>query len=390
MDNVQTKMKAVVAHSDDVDSQDAATQLVAEARDQLNGERPLFGLLFAAIDYEAEIILATILEAFPGIELIGCTTDGELSSELGFSEDSAVLCLIAGDEVQVACGVARQVSNGPEAAVRASVEEAARRLGSAARLCLTTPTSMTVSDSAVVRGLRSALGPKTPVFGATSADQWRFTGTRQFYGRQVLDDAVPFVLLGGDILFSFAIKPGWSPLGRTGLVTEADGNVIKTIDDQPATEFYRHYLGNVDISQLVEYPLAVFPSEGDEYYLRACQTVDEAKGWLKFFGDIPTGLRVRITQATRDEVLQTARDTLHQARNDYPGTAPALLVCFVCSGHKQLLGSRTVEEGHIARELMHDVPIAGFYGYGEIAPISAGGKTHFHNETIVALMLGTE
>ena len=75
----------------------------------------------------------------------------------------------------------------------------------------------------------------TPIFGATAADQWRFEGTRQFYGLHVLEDAVPFVLLAGDIRFSFAVKPGWSPLGRQGVVSEAEGNVVKVIDGQPAT-----------------------------------------------------------------------------------------------------------------------------------------------------------
>ena len=148
-------------------------QLVAKARAKLDGQRPQLGLLFAAIDYEAEVIPAAVLVAFPGLELIGCTTDGELPSEHGFSEDSAVLCLLAGDDVRIASGVARQVSAGPEVAIRESVEEAARRLGDAPRLCLTTPTSMTVSDSAIVRALRSALGSGTPVFCATAADQWR-------------------------------------------------------------------------------------------------------------------------------------------------------------------------------------------------------------------------
>jgi hypothetical protein len=67
-------------------------QLVAKARAKLDGQRPQLGLLFAAIDYEAEVIPAAVLVAFPGLELIGCTTDGELSSEHGLSEDSAVLC----------------------------------------------------------------------------------------------------------------------------------------------------------------------------------------------------------------------------------------------------------------------------------------------------------
>ena len=48
------------------------------------------------------MILAAVLVTFSRLELIGCTTDGELSSEHGFSEDSAVLCLLAGDDVRIA------------------------------------------------------------------------------------------------------------------------------------------------------------------------------------------------------------------------------------------------------------------------------------------------
>jgi hypothetical protein len=382
-------MKTLVVYSDDVDAQDAATELVANAREKLDGQRPRLGLLFAAIDYEAEVILATLMEAFPGLELIGCTTDGELSSERGFSDDSAVLCLLAGDEFDVASGVARQVSADPGAIIRESVEEAGHRLGGTPRLCLAMPTSMTVSDSAVVRALRSALRPGTPIFGGTAADQWRFIGSRQFFGREVLQDAVPFVLLAGDIRFSFGVSTGWSPLGRVGVVTEVEGHLVKAIDGQPATAFYRHYFGNVDISHLGEYPLAVFIGEGNDFYLRASLAIDDAKGWLSFAGDIPAGSRVQLTQTTRDEVLRSTREGLQRARNDYPGTAPSLLLCFACSGRKQLLGSRTGEEGQIARELLGDLSVAGFYGYGEIAPIQTDGTTHFHNETFVALPLGS-
>jgi hypothetical protein len=381
-------MKALVVHSDDVDTLDAATELVTKVREKLDGQRPQLGILFAAIDYEAEVMLATIMEAFPGLELIGCTTDGEFSSERGFSEDSAVLCLLAGDEIRVASGVAKHVSAGPGPAIRASLEEATRRLGDTPKFCLTTPTSMTASESAIVRELRSVLGLDVPIVGGTAGDQWRFVGSYQFSGREVLQDSVPFVLLAGDIRFSFAVSAGWRPLGRIGIVTEVEGSLIKAIDGQPAAEFYRHYFGNVPINNLGEYPLAVFTGEGDDFYLRASSNTDE-KGWLHFLGDIPAGARVQITQTTRDGVLEATREALQKARDDYPGTAPSLLLGFSCAGRKQLLGSRTGEEGQIARELLGDLPFAGFYGYGEIAPIQTDGQTHFHNETFVALLLGT-
>jgi hypothetical protein len=35
-----------------------------------------------------------------------------------------------------------------------------------------------------------------------------------------------------------------------------------------------------------------------------------------------------------------------------------------------------------------DVPFAGFYCFGEIAPVASVDETRFHNETIVAVLLG--
>ncbi|NJR66826.1 MAG: translation initiation factor IF-1 [Leptolyngbyaceae cyanobacterium CRU_2_3] len=43
---------------------------------------PQAGILFAAIDFDHELILRRIQQAFPGIALIGGTTNGEISSVL--------------------------------------------------------------------------------------------------------------------------------------------------------------------------------------------------------------------------------------------------------------------------------------------------------------------
>ena len=53
-----------------------------------------------------------------------------------------------------------------------------------------------------------------------------------------------------------------------------------------------------------------------------------------------------------------------------------------------MLGTRTGLELDITREeLGVDLPISGLYCYGEIGP-GRSGSTRFHNETIVAVLLG--
>ena len=246
----------------------------------------------------------------------------------------------------------------------------------------------------VLDALRAALND-IPIFGGTAGDQWRFKGTKQFHGTEVLEDSVPFLLFGEGVVFSFGVDTGWRPIGREGRVTQVDGHIVRTIDGRPATEFYREFLGNADITHLTEYPLAITAEGGraDSYYLRAPGKTDEAAGCIHFLGDVPDGARVHITTTNRDQILDATRNSFQHALDDFPreGEAnrkPALALCISCAGRKQILGSRTQEEARIVNELLGSVPAAGFYGYGEIARLATDGISHYHNETFTTLLLG--
>src|SRR5437899_2900576 len=131
----------------------------------------------------------------------------------------------------------------------------------------------------------------------------------------------------------------------------------------------------------------------NSYYLRAPGRTDEASGCIHFLGDVPEGARVHITTTNRDQILAATRSAFRQALDDFPrdsggGGKPALALCISCAGRKQILGSRTQEEVRIVKELLGDVPAAGFYGYGEIAQLEKDGISYYHNETFTTLLLG--
>jgi len=400
-------MRACVVHSVDVDSSDAVAELISSAKAELGASLPRVALLFAGIDHDFDIVLGQINAQWPGIALIGCTTDGEMSSNILFAEDSLALVLLSGDDFHAVSGVARSVSTDVAGSIRASANDAARRLaaggdgdgrgkGGTPRLCITMPDGLTVSGSAALNALRAELGDAVPIFGGTAGDQWRFKGTRQFHGTEVLQDSVPFLLFDDGVVFSFGVDTGWRPIGREGRVSDVTGHVVRAIDGKPATAFYREFLGNADITHLTEYPLAVSADDGRGYYLRAPGRTDEAAGAIHFLGDVPDGARVHITTTNRDQILDATRSSFQHALDDFPKDSgevggngkPALALCISCAGRKQILGSRTQEEARIVNELLGSVPAVGFYGYGEIARLAKGGVSHYHNETFTTLLLG--
>ena len=171
--------------------------------------QPNAGLLFTGIDHNFQLILNKIYEVYPELELIGCTTDGELSSVAGFAEDSIVLTLFYSDELEFKAGAADRVSEDPLTYIKNAVETTQSSLKHEPVLCITTPSSLTIRGDSVIEGLRQALGHTFPVFGGSAGDQVRATGTYQFCNNSVYSDAAPFLLISGSLLFSSGVESGW-------------------------------------------------------------------------------------------------------------------------------------------------------------------------------------
>ena len=392
-------LKTAIAHSIELDSQDAVEEVLEQCRETLGELQPQAGLLFTGIDHNFDLILNKINEVYPGIELIGCTTDGELSSVHGFTEDSIVLTLFYSEELSFKAGVADRVSEDPLTYLKKAVETAQSSLDQEPVLCITTPSSLTVIGDSVIEGLQQALGDTFPIIGGTAGDQMRGTGTFQFYNSNVFTDAAPFLLITGPLLFSSGVESGWMPIGEKGKVTEAEKNVVYKIRDHSALDFYKHYLGEDigkggagDFADAGDYPLAVFEDDGKSFYLRAPNFPfsDTEKGSITFFGNIPGGATVQITYTTRDKVIEGAKKSVNSAAIGYPGSKPLVALCFSCQARKLVLGTRVREEYQVLKSNFPDLPVAGFYTYGEIGPVNKGKPSRFHNETFLSLLLGLE
>lgn len=292
-------LKAVVGHSNDPDTEAAIAEVLEQCLTDLAGISPKAGILLAAPDFEHSEILRAIYQTFPELQLIGGTTDGEISSVLAFQQDSLVLLLLCSDDIEFHAAVGRQISSDPVAIARQTVQTARYSAQHPINLCVATPESLTTSGLLILQGLQQALGPEIPIIGGTTCDQWQFQQTYQFFNREVLSDALPILLLSGPVLWGHGVSSGWTPVGKKGTVTKVTGNVLHEIDGQPAL--------------------------------------------------------------------------------------------FSCTGRLHVLGTRAKEEYQVLQpEMPAGVTCAGFYTYGEIAPLRVNGEAQFHNETFVTLLLGVE
>ena len=383
-------LKVAIGHSNDVDTIDAMEEVLQQCKDSLNSLSAKAGILFSSIDQDFQYILDKINQTYPGIELIGCTTDGEFSSVLGFAEDSILLILFHSDDCEWKAGIGHNVSDDPIGIVEQAVISTISHLKQEPKLCIVTPESLTTSADAILEGLRNQLGATFPILGGTAGDQLRVKKTFQFYNNEVLSNSAPFLLFSGPISFSFGVESGWKPVGKKGTVTRVVGNILYEIDNIPATDYYQHYL-NIELSEVVpEYPLAVYVENAEDYYLRNPVYFNKEDGSISFMGDVPLNATVQITHVERDGIIRATKESAAKATRGFKGSDPALAICFSCAGRKLVLGTRTQEEYQALEKNNANLKVAGFYSYGEIAPLESNAISRFHNETFITLVLGDE
>lgn len=381
-------LKVAVGHSNDPNSSEAVDEVLTQCQNSLAGEKPQAGILFAAVDFDHGLILNRINQFFPGIELIGGTTDGEISSVLEFQQDSLTLMVFSADDIEIRAAVGRDVHENPIAIAQQTVELAKQSLTTPVKFCIATPESITTNASSVLQGLKLGLGT-IPIFGGATADRRDAKCDFQFFKTEVLSNSVPVLLFAGNILFSHGVASGWHPIGKQGVVTKVEGNIVYAIDGKPALEFYHYYFERFTID--VAYPLAVFPPGEDKFFLRGPTSYDPELGSLTTSGNVPVDSIVQIAEASQEEVLTASKSSFSEAWENYPGEEPVAAIFFSCAWRRWILGAQTDQEYKaIATYLNQPLPSCGFYTYGEIAPLREGGQTFFHNTTFATLVIGSQ
>lgn len=385
-------MRTVLAHSDRVDTAEALREILAQCEAGLRGERPRGALLYTTTEYDQPQVLAGLQQRWPGLPLIGASTDGEVSSALGYRSDSVCLTLFVGEELDIHAGQGLAPGKDLPAAVAAALRGLGDRRPS---LCIVHCPAVNCNASAVVREVHRQLGERAcPIVGGLAGDHDLGPDSRQFFGSESHYESLSLLFLCGPLEVSWAAASGWFPVGNRHRVTRSEGNRVFEIDGRPALEIYERFFGERVVSGLGEFPLAVSEDESSEsFYLRAALGVDEQDGSVSFAGDVPQDAIVRLTEVVPEGLLEGTQESIRRAVGNWKGERPAMALFFGCVARKWILGSRAEEEAEVLRRTLAElelaaVDLAGFYAYGEICPLRPDGPPFLHNETCVTVLVG--
>ena len=386
--------RMAVGQSDDIDLETALATVFEQCDAVLDGAQPRAAIIFGAWDIDHEALVAGVRSHYPGIEIAGATTAGEMSSVIGFSEDSVALAVFASDRVEISAGIGGDLLADPSGATGRAVAMARAKATQPSRLCLVMPTIGGAEAGPIFDGLRAALGPGVPILGGGAAPEdpaapLGTTESRQIANDTVSHDSIAILLFSGDLDYSFGVETGWQGVGPRGVVTRTSRDGVLEIDGRPAIDFYSRYLGTGQPP--IANPLAVYEGGGsDRFYLRTPINWDPETGRVGFFGVVPEGATVQITVAGTEQIFEGARASMQDALAAFPaGKTPDAALLYSCATRRFLLGTRVGREFETVRDLLGStIPIAGMYCLGEIAPMTSPDRTQFHNATMVSVLLG--
>ena len=383
-------LRLAVGHSFDIDLDRAISEVVSQAKADLAQDRAGAGLLLVSGGLDHEQVLPAIRDAFPDVPLIGCTTAGEASSRLGFQDDSLLLVLFISGNLQFATAVGRKSSQDPgRAAAEAHAQLDDQLDGKAPALCFMLSDALLTDPDLVLAALREGFGASVPIVGGGAAHYPPGEATTYlFIQDEILTEAFVLLALAGDLNIATAIETSWCPIGKAGRVTSVDGQLVRRIDDKPALAFYRDHLGP-DASFFLGTPLAILESDGG-LRLRAPFVLEGETEAIGVSGSLSEGDRIQLTFATVDDVQDGAGKVIERGLASFSGArSPAFVFFCSCAARRMFLALDVESEFDQLRAAVGpDVPIVGFYGFGEIGSDAVMAPSRFHNQTIVLAAVG--
>jgi hypothetical protein len=362
-------------------------------------------LVFGAMRFDHRELLAGITSVTGTIPLVGGTTAGEISPE-GVSSGSVVIMAFAHDDLDFIAGVGHDMSADEKACSIAMVNDIlAKTAFDPDASLMVFPNGMGGDGLKVIEGLQQVLGRNFEITGGFLGDDERFENTFQYYNGKVYRDTIVGLMVidpGKKYSRGIGVRSGFASIGNSLVCTSSEGNVLREFENTSALGLYKDFLGEERSARLpaicLEYPFGIIdhsPSgKGDGLFqLRCGLSVDHENGTITLAAAIPEGSQVTLTTASRGDIINGAREAAEQAGNTLAGAVPEAIVMFSCVGRKLVLGRRIREEVDAVRSCLGmNVPIIGFYTYGEIGPVDKTREEHltakFHNETVVLWVLG--
>ena len=373
-----------VGHSQSLSTADAAERATLMAMGSAGIAKADLAIVFATINYQTEYEeLYQAVHAASGCdELIGCSGMSVLTSAGEFEEEPALAVMVLRSEQLSAVSFGAQ---GTASEVGEQIQEDVQSQIVDDSLLLIFPDVRAMNPAELVEHIGSD-GRTLPIVGAAvSGDA---TGAQMYHwkGEEATEGGLTGILLTGDFSTEIGVAQGCQPIGEPREVTKADGRVIFELAGEPALENFKGTLqlltqddirrsgGTVFVGIAMD-PENKNPTRGD-FLIRNLVGINEEHAALAVSEEVAEGqlvqFHLRNPLAAAEEIQAIITQLAERTRSH----SPAFGLYFNCLGRGKGLYGEANHDISVIQEKFPGLPVIGFFGNSEFAPI--GGRNFAH------------
>lgn len=380
-------------------SRRAAREAVEMALKQFPPSAPRVILLHATAGYDQKALADEAQQAAGSVPVVGCCAEGVIAGSWSDESPFAVCALaIADPSRRFRVGFTGGLNLDSEACGLHAIQDCFTACGSEVpRAILLFVDGITLNATRFQRGLDRGLeGKFIPLLGGASGDDWRFSSTHQYALGHAEQDGVAWcAILGGENPI-WAFSHGCTPLSAQCRITRSQDNRIYEIDGQGVVDFLDRHVAracepwlqdSINIALAFQAPSAL-RSASAEYLWRithvVCPEAQRKLGYITIQTELPVGTMVQLARRDPERIRAGLPSLTASIVEGLQGRRPAFLLHYDCAGRGKVVFSQAARSEYfreIQKGLPPEIPWAGFFTFGEIAPV--GPYNALHNYTAV-------
>lgn len=187
----------------------------------------------------------------------------------------------------------------------------------------------------------------------------------------VVEGGVSGALFAAGVGVATGLSQGCSPIGPAHEITEAEDNIVKSLDGKPAFAVLSAEIGEVltrQLERVAGYIHVALPIEGSDiadYLVRNLIGIDREKGWLAIGELVTPGRRLMFVRRDRDAAERDLKRMLESVARR-AGAHIKGGVYFACVGRGANLFGANSEELALVADALGPAPLVSFLANGEI------------------------
>lgn len=350
------------ASSASADSGEAARELAAG----LWGASASCVVFFASIAHDGATIGDALRAAFPGVPVVGCSSNGEFATDRAGKGGAVAMALPPSKARRAACALA-DLSSGVAPGISAAASELSRALGADLReLDPERFVGLALLEGAKGQEERinEALGNVAPALnfvGGSAGDDIQFLRTWVYANGERSDNGAALLVLDMAVPFEIVKMCNAVPTEHEVTVGRVDGRVVYVLDDKPARTHYAELIGadpeKLGFNEFLHNPLGLIID--GEAWLRSGVKVVDGDG-LFFACELVEGMHLSVMKTT--DIVRDTRAKV-DAIEAKLGGAIGGAVLFNCA--YRMLEADIKGVAPQVHEILARFPHAGLHSNGE-------------------------